>query len=130
MIEIRHPDGVLQHLIIPEPQYAKPLIFEPTGPPAVGFVVGMLAAIDFDNEVFLEADEVDDIFSDHCLSLELCPVETMRAQEIPKPPLGVGHIATERFRPRVMPSATLSHEGRGDYLCAATAVSTISQCRE
>src|SRR5581483_6567333 len=124
--------SVLQHLIIPEPHHAKPLIFEPTGPHAVGLIVGMLAAIDFDNKMFLEAHEIDDIFSNHRLSFELRPFETMRTQKIPKPPLGVGHVASERFRlsvchPPLPPSlreGTLSHKGTGDFLCAAGTTST------
>jgi hypothetical protein len=57
MIVSSHPAGVLRHLIIPEPQHAKPLMFEPTGAQAVSLIVGMLAAIHFDNEMFLEADK-------------------------------------------------------------------------
>jgi hypothetical protein len=91
--------GVLQHVIIPELQHAKPLIFEPSGPLLVGHTIGMLAAINLDNEMFLEADKIDDVFSDRRLALELRASKAMRAEKIPKPALGIRHITAKRFRP-------------------------------
>src|SRR5262249_32745179 len=71
---------------------------EPVGPQLVRRAIRVLTAIDFDNEMFLEADKIDDVFANQSLSLEFRAFEAMRAQEIPEPALGIGHVATERFR--------------------------------
>jgi hypothetical protein len=96
---VKHAAGIFQYLIIPEPQHAKPLIFEPSGTPKVGLVIGVLTTIHFYNEMFLEADKIDDIFSDHRLTLEFCAFESVGAKEVPEPALGVSHIAAESFSP-------------------------------
>jgi hypothetical protein len=72
--------SVTQNFIIPEPQHAKPLIFEPSRTPAVCFAMGVLSAIHFDNETSFKGHEIHDVSSDHRLSLELDPLKTMRAK--------------------------------------------------
>jgi hypothetical protein len=84
--------GISQHVIIPEPHHAKPLIFEPSRS-RICFAVGVLTTIHFDDES-LKANEVDDVFSDRCLSFEFRSFKAMNSQEIPKPALGFGYVAS------------------------------------
>jgi hypothetical protein len=56
--------GILQRVIVPDADDAKTLGFEPTGAlPFVGCHYGMLATVDFNDQLLLEADEVDDVRS-------------------------------------------------------------------
>jgi hypothetical protein len=61
--------GILQHLVVPEPQYAVPLTFEE--PRAARLFCGreiVLAAIDFDDQLRLMADKVGDKAPERCLA--------------------------------------------------------------
>ncbi|CAN5270596.1 hypothetical protein BH11PSE4_BH11PSE4_43640 [soil metagenome] len=77
--DVKHPVRVVQHFIIPEPQHAKPLFFEPLVAAGIGFTVSVLAAVDLDDEALGQTDEIDDISADRDLSLELEVREAMRA---------------------------------------------------
>jgi hypothetical protein len=50
----------------------------------------MLSAVDLDDELLLEAEEVDDIRTDRLLAPELVAVELPVAQLRPQRPLGLG----------------------------------------
>jgi hypothetical protein len=52
----------------------------------------MLAAIDLDDELSPETSEIHYIRSDRNLPLEFVPVESMGAQAVPQPALGIGHV--------------------------------------
>ena len=86
----------------------------------------MLAAVEFDNQLGLKADEIHDIRSHRLLSAEFKSVKPATAQRIPKFALNNGLIAAKlageiMFHDTPHPSGfvlrtspdTLSHKGRG-----------------
>jgi hypothetical protein len=77
--DFRQPVRIIQHLIIPEPQHAKPLIFKPSLTDLVGFAGRVLAAIDFNDELLCKADEIDDVSPDWLLAFEFESCEAMGA---------------------------------------------------
>jgi hypothetical protein len=73
------------------------LTFQPSGTTQVSFVVSMLATVNFKNETPFERYKVNDVWSDWRLPLDLDSVEPVRAQQIPEPPLRVGHAGAKSF---------------------------------
>src|SRR5262252_5531525 len=55
----------------------------------------MLAAVDLDDQSFLEAEEVNDILVDGCLPPELHSIELAKSKARPDPTLGIGQLFTE-----------------------------------
>src|SRR3954469_16076358 len=68
---------------------------------ALGIVgaLGVLAAVELDDELLLEADEVDDVASELLLPAELEAAEAAVAQQAPHPPLGFRRLAPHLARP-------------------------------
>jgi hypothetical protein len=58
----------------------------------------MLAAVDFDNQATLHADEVDDIGADRVLPTKLHSDRAMRPEVTPETPLCVGRIGSQCAR--------------------------------
>ena len=59
----------------------------------------MLAAVELDDELLLEADEVHDVASELLLPAELEAAEAAVAQQAPHPPLGFRRLAPHLARP-------------------------------
>jgi hypothetical protein len=90
----RHALGIRQNIVVPESQYTKS-----PGPQIVitrfvPQVLGMLPAIDLNNQLAAKACKVNDIRSDRHLSLEVVSIEAMRSQSIPHPTLCIGKVAS------------------------------------
>jgi hypothetical protein len=96
--DLKHSVGVRQHIVVPEPQHAKPFAFEIAVTHLVFWIFRVLAAIDLDNQLPAKARKVHDIRAYRDLSLELVAVEPMGAQMISESPLCVGHIASKLLR--------------------------------
>jgi hypothetical protein len=64
----------------------------------------MLAAVEFDDDPPLAADEIGEIPADRFLADEFKPVELAVAQPAPQHPLGPGHRAAQRKRSVKAPS--------------------------
>jgi hypothetical protein len=63
---------IAQNIIIPESQYGKTLRFKPLGSDSIlRHSLQMLSAIDFNNQMALEANKIDDIRTKRLLALEL-----------------------------------------------------------
>jgi hypothetical protein len=79
--------------VIPEAQDTKALRIQPRG---ACFVLlanrTMLTAVQLNNDLSLEAREIDDELTDGCLSAEPETTELPAAQLRPEPALGVGHV--------------------------------------
>ena len=74
--EFHDPVGVLKDIVVPEPNDAVALALEPTGAPCVALKLSsVLTAIDFDDELALKADEIDDEPSDGRLATEKASAE-------------------------------------------------------
>ena len=93
---LQHPEdcfdnafGVRQHVVVPESNDAPTVFFENLCSTRVGFVVGMLTAISFNDEVMLGAGEIDDEIADRMLPAKPVAGQTAIAQNRPESPLGV-----------------------------------------
>ncbi len=92
---------IAEHLIIPEPQHAKILTFQPCGSRTVLVgSVGMLTAIDLDDEPPGEADKVDDIRSNRYLAAKAMAADLFESELRPKASFGLGWIAPQLARAR------------------------------
>lgn len=59
---LQHRRSIMQHLIVPEPQYDKALTAQPCIPAdIVSFLLSMLASIDLHYQPWSHADKVNDI---------------------------------------------------------------------
>ena len=130
---LKHSIRVVEHLIIPEPQNAKPLLLKPLVSGLIRFAVSMLPAIDLNDEAPFKADEINDVSPNRHLTLEFEALKSVGAQPIPKLPLGIRHIGAQSFGliPRHAPSpvspakrsfAALGGEGKRKNHSAASGV--------
>ena len=58
---------VAEDIVVPESQYGPAVLLQALGPSLIGYrqiFVAMLRAIDFNNELFLWASEIDNVASD------------------------------------------------------------------
>ena len=81
-----HPFQILQYVMVPESDDSESVTFETRSPGGVlaGFIIiGMLAAIDFDDEPPLEAAEIDDLIADRMLAAKLCFLEAAGTKLLP-----------------------------------------------
>jgi hypothetical protein len=75
---------IFHHLRIPKAEYAIALLFKGCGSFLVVFnLIQMLAAIQFNHELFLDCTEIDDIVADGVLPAELNISELSAAQLCP-----------------------------------------------
>ncbi len=70
------------------------MVDEPPVPDSVVLIRSVLAAINFDDEAPLPANEVDDVATDWLLPDEFKSTERARAKMFPKPPFSDGGILT------------------------------------
>ena len=75
---------ITQHIVIPEPQNTVVVIDKPFVANGISRVVGVLAAIQLDNETAFAADQINCIRADRLLPDELVTVEATRPESIPE----------------------------------------------
>ena len=85
---------VFEDVAIPETQNAEALGFKPGCSRRVGFRIGMLAAIGFDDQFQLQAGEVRHEAADRTLAAEFDAAEGTIAQEPPQGFLGFRGVAS------------------------------------
>ena len=90
--------GVLQHVVVPEADYAVAVGFDDFGAPSIGEIVGVLAAVEFHSEPGRAASEIDDKIADWALPVELRPAQLTGAEVRPEAPFCVGHVASQFAR--------------------------------
>src|SRR3954470_15388654 len=90
---------MIEHLVIPEAQDDKVARAQPGIALGIVGALGMLAAVELDDELPLEADEVHDVASELLLPAELEAAEAAVAQQAPHPPLGFRRLAPHLARP-------------------------------
>jgi hypothetical protein len=87
---------VLENLVVPAAQNTKALSVQPVGP---GFVLlanePMLAAVQLNDDLALEADEIDDELANGSLPSKPKAAELLAAQVRPEPLLGVGQVLSQ-----------------------------------
>jgi len=90
---------IAQDVVVPEPYDVITRFFQPAGPRNIrGGTFGMLSAIDLDNQIQLERDEIDDAAGDRLLPLERDAQETPITTLAPDQLLGIRHLARKRTR--------------------------------
>jgi len=88
--------NVSHDIVVPESENEITHRFERTRPVGISlFVLFMLPAIDFDDQLSVGAKEINDEAIDRYLSLEFPSIEPAIAQAKPQHALGVGLIATQ-----------------------------------
>ena len=89
--------GLLQHVIVPEPQHFESTAFQKPRPRLVpGALFVVLATIDFNDQACINAGEIGDERPDRILSSELVSIQLPPTQAMPKSMLGVGHLFAQR----------------------------------
>ncbi len=87
---------VLHDLVVPETDDAVAERFERGGALLVVFhSIGMLAAVDLDDQLLLQAEEIDDVRADGLLAAEFVACELAVAQGVPEELLGVGLVPSQ-----------------------------------
>src|SRR5215203_3204904 len=90
---------MIENLVIPELQDAETARLQPGVPLGIVGAVSVLSAVELDDELPLEADEVHDVAAELFLTAELEAAETAVAQQAPHPPLGFRRLAPHLARP-------------------------------
>jgi hypothetical protein len=110
---------VLVQLIVPDADYAKTAALEFGIALQVARPVGVLAAVEFNDQASLVTGKVGHIGPYGNLPAELEASQTTIPQQLPEMLLDLGRPQAERTRqagapslPLIRPSATFSHEGR------------------
>ncbi len=85
----QHGVRIGQDLVVPEAEDPEATPAQLEVPRSVTHIFGVLAAIDFHNQVMLEAGEIDDGTTDRHLPAELEAVQPAIAQPIPQAHLGI-----------------------------------------
>jgi len=97
-----HPIGLGEHLVVPETDNFEALAFQERG--ALGIVrhaLGMLRAINLDDQHGIETDEIDDVRPNRFLPPKLPAEERASAQVLPQQRLRFGgvvsHLTAQRL---------------------------------
>jgi hypothetical protein len=93
---VAHCVVLVEHLSVPESQYAEPCALQSSGPLRVCrrcFCV--LPAIHVNHELGVETNEVEDPVLEGMLTAKLQARDLSRAQQVPKLALGIGHCLAE-----------------------------------
>ena len=75
--------GLLQHLVVPEAEDCVAFALQPGSSPRVSFS-SVLPTVDFDDELPVEADEIDDVRTDRVLPPDLCADGHTVSQMLPE----------------------------------------------
>ena len=90
--------GILQHVVVPEADYAVAVGFDDRGAVVIGGTVGVLAAIELDRDPRRTVGEIDNEIADRQLARGFKAIQLTRPQVRPQSPLGIGHVASQLAR--------------------------------
>ena len=86
---------IFENLVVPDAKHLEFLTFKPTGALLVLLgSVGMLPAIEFDDQTCREADEIDDIIAYGRLPAKLETINSLIAQPVPQTFFGFCQVGT------------------------------------
>ena len=91
---LHHAVEVLDHIDIPEPQHMITRRFQKRGPVGVRVHI-MLAAVQFDDQLGLDAEEIHHIAADRRLAAELGGFELAVAQRVPEAAFDVRRVPAQ-----------------------------------
>ncbi len=86
-----HTINILQHLVVPEPDYLVALIVKPFIPSGIRTALIMLTAINLDYDPFLKTDKIHNISAHRLLPAKLY-AQLLPAYFIPQLSLRIGHV--------------------------------------
>ena len=95
---LKNTVDIAQDVVIPEANDMVSAFFQDPGPSRILGTLCVLAAIDFDNELEVQRDKIDDVTGDRLLPFELDAFEPPIAQLAPHHLLGFGHPASQCAR--------------------------------
>ena len=76
--------GVGEHVVVPEANDAVAFRFEPARARRIGFfLIHMLSAVDFEDEIGFRTEEIDDIAADGLLAAKAEAVELLMSKTFP-----------------------------------------------
>ena len=82
-----------QHLVVPESQYAEALRFQPARTLFIlGVLQRMVTAINFENNLAFETDEINNVLTDRLLASEFRAVDLATINSAPEALLGIGQV--------------------------------------
>src|SRR5229473_5472426 len=88
--------GILDHFICPEAQHPPSLSFQRLGPTGIGFdLMGMVLAVDCDDELSRNTREVGKVRPDRMLAPEFDAAQSTITQQRPADPLGATAVTSE-----------------------------------
>lgn len=86
---------VLEDVVVPEPDDAKSVRFEPCSSLGVGFgALSMLSAVDFDDEALAQGTEIDDVTTEGMLAAKPYASDLAPSNGPPEATLGVGKVSS------------------------------------
>jgi hypothetical protein len=83
------------HIVVPESQDMKILPLKPRIASGIS-LRSMLTTIHFHNEPGLQTSKIRDVGANRHLASERNPIESVRAQSVPKLALGIRHVRAKR----------------------------------
>ncbi len=96
---LHHTIQIFQNIIVPESQNAKSFFSQPAITVCVvRKLIAMLPTIDFDDQTFLEANEIHDEGTEWRLPPETRPIELAAAQRPPQFSFGISHCGAQLSR--------------------------------
>ena len=94
----QHTVGVLQNIVVPEPDDAIAMRLDGAGSRFVDQTFGMLPAVAFDRDPQASAGKIDDMVADWKLPRELGTAKLAGPQMRPQQPFGIRHLAPQFAR--------------------------------
>jgi len=96
---LKHTFDVSQDVMIPESYDMVARLLQNSGSRCICLdSLGMLTAVDLDDDFQIQSDKIDDVACDGLLAFELDAVEAPAAQLAPHQLLGIRHLASQSTR--------------------------------
>ena len=100
--------GFHENFVVPEAKHSESTFKQPRVTSGIACGFQMLAAVDFDDQSLVQANEVGDKGADGMLTSKSRSFDLMKAQVLPEPPFRFGHFRAQT--PRQLPFCTLTHK--------------------
>lgn len=115
---LKHAFKIAQDIVVPVANDVETKSFQFFRSSQVGFVFGVLAAVDFNDQLWSKGYKIDDISRDRNLPFELVTRKPPTAQMLPNESFRFSGILAELHSAgtshSISPHPTLSPEGRGE----------------
>lgn len=96
--DCNHAIGIDENVVIPETQHPIALRLKESRPDNISLAVGVLTTVDFDDQLCLEADKIDDAITNQRLAAKSLAVNLLAAQPRPQSTFSLGEVASQLAR--------------------------------